>query len=271
MRSTKWALGIVVAILVVPAAASVTVAVAPAVSPLLPPSLALLGSGPGSALTANTVSSTNWAGYAVTGATGSVTFVQGSWVQPTVTCSRSTTYSAFWVGIDGYSSRTVEQTGTEADCSGGTAIYSAWYEFYPAYPVTFTKVVVHPGDVFEASVTFAGGKFTATIKDVTTGTSGHHTKAVSTAKRTSAEWIAEAPYSGGVLPLADFGTAHFGKDATSVAATNEATISGTTSVLGLFSSSSIHQINMKSGGVTKALTSAVTPDGTSFNITWKHS
>jgi hypothetical protein len=42
-------------------------------------------------------------------------------------------------------------------------------------------------------------------------------------------------------------------------------------VLGVFSSSSIHQINMKSGGVTKALTSAVTPDGTSFNITWKHS
>jgi Peptidase A4 family len=269
MRSIQWTLAVVVALLVLPAAASVTVAVAP----VAPPSLALLQSGPGAALTHNTVTSTNWAGYAVTSAKGAITFVQGSWVQPKVTCTGASTYSAFWVGIDGYKSNTVEQTGTEADCSGGVASYSAWFEFYPAYPGTFTKIVVHPGDVIKGTVTYTGSAFTATLKDVTTGKTASHTKAVASAARDSAEWIAEAPYSGGVLPLANFGTAHFGKDATKVYGTNEATISGTTKVLGAFASASVHQINMKNsaGTVTKARTSAITPDGTSFNITWKHS
>ena len=29
----------------------------------------------------------------------------------------------FWVGLDGDTTNTVEQTGTEADCSSGTAVY----------------------------------------------------------------------------------------------------------------------------------------------------
>ena len=79
--------------------------------------------------------STNWSGYAVTGATGSVTSVNGSWTVPAVTAgtSRTTTYySAFWVGIDGFSSSTVEQTGTISQIQGTTATYYAWYEFYPS-------------------------------------------------------------------------------------------------------------------------------------------
>src|SRR5262245_53546689 len=50
--------------------------------------------------------SSNWAGYAVTGADGSVTDAKGSWIVPSVICSASApdSYSAFWVGIDGYSS-----------------------------------------------------------------------------------------------------------------------------------------------------------------------
>src|SRR5690348_707254 len=65
--------------------------------------------------------SSNWAGYAVTG--GTYTTVTSNWVQPAVTCS-STAYSSFWVGIDGDTSSTVEQTGTEADCNGSTPVYS---------------------------------------------------------------------------------------------------------------------------------------------------
>ena len=61
--------------------------------------------------------STNWSGYAVAG--GTYTTVTASWVQPAVTCS-GTAYSSFWVGIDGDTSNTVEQTGTEADCSSGS-------------------------------------------------------------------------------------------------------------------------------------------------------
>ena len=94
--------------------------------------------------------STNWSGYAVTGVSGSVTNVKGSWVVPTVDCSKSpsTSYASFWVGIDGYSSNTVEQIGTDSDCSSGTPTYYAWYEFYPhfAYYVPNMRTI-NAGDV----------------------------------------------------------------------------------------------------------------------------
>ena len=69
--------------------------------------------------------SSNWAGYAVSGSgTGttptSFTAVSGSWVQAAATCTAgSPGYSAFWVGLGGFAtgSRTLEQIGTEADCS----------------------------------------------------------------------------------------------------------------------------------------------------------
>jgi hypothetical protein len=68
--------------------------------------------------------STNWSGYAVTG--GRYTSVSASWTQPAVNCSVTPTgWSSFWVGLDGDTSNTVEQTGTEADCSSGPALYSA--------------------------------------------------------------------------------------------------------------------------------------------------
>ena len=73
--------------------------------------------------------STNWSGYAAT--TGTYTSVSASWTQPAGTCSRGDQYAAFWVGLDGYSSSSVEQTGSEVDCVGWTAQYYAWYEMYP--------------------------------------------------------------------------------------------------------------------------------------------
>ncbi len=102
--------------------------------------------------------STNWSGYAVTGATGSVTSVNGSWTVPAVTAgtSRTTTYySAFWVGIDGFSSSTVEQTGTISQIQGSTATYYAWYEFYPN-PMYQISMTVKPGDKMFATVTYTG-------------------------------------------------------------------------------------------------------------------
>jgi hypothetical protein len=81
--------------------------------------------------------STNWSGYAVTGPNGSVTDVKASWKVPLVTCPTNTAngsggYAAFWVGIDGWSSSTVEQIGTDSDCvslSGApyTPTYYAWF------------------------------------------------------------------------------------------------------------------------------------------------
>ena len=56
-------------------------------------------------------------------------------------------YAAFWVGLDGYAGKTVEQIGTEADCTGPSPGYYAWYEVYPGAGVNFTNPV-SPGDKF---------------------------------------------------------------------------------------------------------------------------
>src|SRR5262249_52732221 len=54
--------------------------------------------------TYGSATSTNWAGYVVTGATGSVTDVKSSWIVPSIQkgCTSTNTYSLAWVGIDGY-------------------------------------------------------------------------------------------------------------------------------------------------------------------------
>jgi hypothetical protein len=228
---------------------------------------AFLASGP--IVKASTTSSLNWAGYVVTGASGSITTASGSWVQPAVTCpSSGNTYAAFWVGIDGYSDSTVEQTGTLAECQSGTATYFAWYEFYPRPSFEITTISVHAGDVMSASVQYTSGKFVVTITDVTTGQT-FSTSAKVNAQRTSAEWIAEAPSSGGsILPLADFGTASFGSDYTGVASTNYATISGTTGAIGSFGTSVVAITMVDSSGGVKASSSSLSSDGTSFTVTW---
>ena len=152
-----------------------------------------------------TTTSTNWSGYAATG--GTYTTVSSSWTEPTGTCSSGDQYSSFWVGLDGYGSDSVEQTGSEVDCNGRTPEYYSWYEMYPANPVNFSNAV-RPGDGFTGSVTYTGGSsFTLKLSDTTEGWSHTVTKTLSEAARSSAEVIAEAPCctdGGGSLPLADF-------------------------------------------------------------------
>lgn len=264
----NWTAGLVLAIMVLPSLGAATVVVAPAL--VLGPATAILHSGPAHP----TTKSQNWAGYAVSSTSGTVSFVRGSWIEPkAVSCPASGyQYSSFWVGIDGFGTSTVEQTGTDTDCWAGVAHYYAWYEFYPHPSFTISTVPIHPGDTISASAKWVNSTvgFKVNLTDVTTGKYSWHTSKVSGASRATAEWIAEAPSSGGILPLADFGKVHFGKDATAVASTNVATISGTTGDLTSFGSS-LYKINMidHAGTAYKALTSAVSHDGTSFNVTWK--
>src|SRR5437763_17036510 len=57
--------------------------------------------------------STNWSGYADTQTSSRYSKVTGSWTEPKGTCgSQRLSYAAFWSGIDGFSSSTVEQDGT---------------------------------------------------------------------------------------------------------------------------------------------------------------
>jgi hypothetical protein len=158
--------------------------------------------------------STNWSGYAVTGGTGAFTSISASWTEPTGHCSGGRQYSSFWVGLDGFNSNSVEQTGSEVDCSGRTALYYSWYEMFPAAPVNYTNTV-RPGDHFTASVTFSGtSTYTLTISDTTQGWSHSTVKSQSGLSRSSAEVITEAPSSSsGVLPLANFGTVTYSASA----------------------------------------------------------
>ena len=204
--------------------------------------------------------STNWSGYAVTGSKGSVTYAVGSWVVPTVTETSTNSYSSFWVGIDGYTSGSVEQIGTDSDWVNGQAQYYAWYEFYPKPSYLINTITVQPGDTMSAEVSYDGNTFTVTITDVTTDSSFSTTAKVPRAQRTSAEWIAEAPSSGGILPLADFGSVTFSECT--------ATISSTTQSIGLFESSAVQNIMMvDSSGSIIASPSPLSTDGTSFSVT----
>ena len=199
-------------------------------------------------------SSSNWSGYAVTGSR--FTSVSSSWTEPTATCS-ATAYSSFWVGLDGDTSNTVEQTGTDADCSGRTPQYYAWYEMYPKYPVNFSNTV-RPGDKMTASVTTNGsGSFTLKISDATQGWSRTVTARLKSAKLASAEVIAEAPSSSsGVLPLANFGTVNF-----TGASANGTLLTSTTP--------NIDPITMATGSTVKAQPGSISSGA--FSVAWKHS
>ena len=158
------------------------------------------------------VTSSNWSGYAATSSTTQFTSVSSSWVQPTGNCSSGDQYAAFWVGLDGYSSSTVEQTGSEVDCAGRTPRYYGWYEMYPGASSDYANPV-SPGDHFTASVTYTGSnQFVLVLSDTTKGWTQTQTETLAGAARSSAEVIAEAPCCtsrGGILPLTNFGTVNF--------------------------------------------------------------
>lgn len=199
--------------------------------------------------------SQNWSGYAAHGRT--FRRVSASWVEPTGHCHGGRQFSSFWVGLDGFSSRTVEQTGSDVDCAGTSARYFAWYEMFPAFPVNFGNRV-RPGDHFTASVTHTGGsRYTLVIVDTTEGWSHTIHKSLRAAKNSSAEVIAEAPSSnGGVLPLTDFGTVHF----------RDASVDG--AAIGRARPAKIVMINH--AGRRKDAVTALS-GGRNFGVTWRHS
>lgn len=133
----------------------------------------------------------NWGGYV---AQGNFTSISGSWTEPEATCNSSNDLFAPWVGIDGYGSETVEQTGVQTDCSSGSPELSAWYEMYPAAPVYWSNPV-SAGDSISASVVSdGGGSYTLTLTDNTQGWTQHVSKSLS-ADNVSAEAVIESPTS----------------------------------------------------------------------------
>jgi hypothetical protein len=197
----------------------------------------------------------------------SVTGVEGSWNVSAVECSSSSRdySSAFWVGIDGISSRSVEQIGTDSDCYHGTPAYYAWYEMYPNGSVDL-NMALYPGDKINAKIEYLGGsEFRLSLADVSTGESFSVIEYGSDVARSSAEWIAEAPVSTNnnrVLPLPQFGNVDF----------NSAyvTVNG---VMGPINGSSWEYVPIvmeNTRGIMKATPTGLIDGGTAFSIIWNH-
>jgi hypothetical protein len=223
---------------------------------------------------AATETSSNWAGYAVTNRKP-FTSVTGKWVQPGATCTDlSPTYSAFWVGLGGFSksSFAVEQTGTLANCSSGTPSYTAWYELYPKAPVML-KMSVRPGDTFSATVSVSKTTVVIRIKDVTTNKL--FTKKLHMARPDlgSAEWVTEAPAgcdSAGncaTLPLTNFGTVAFSHSTASVKGHKGRITDPVWSETAIELHGDIPNSDSQAGA--NAIPGTVGPDGGSFAVTWQ--
>jgi hypothetical protein len=176
------------------------------------------------------VSSQNWSGYVGTAShstAGSVSWVAGAWTVPMLHSTSNAAYSSAWVGIDGFSDSTVEQIGTEHDWTGRSQSNYAWFEMYPSGAYEIVGFPVNPGDTIYALVEYIGnGYFQLIIENLTRrvyfSVPLSYTHAPS-AQRRSAEWIVEAPYYKGILPLANFGRITFTQC--------EANISGATASL----------------------------------------
>jgi Peptidase A4 family len=202
------------------------------------------------------VQSTNWSGYADTGSGFSA--VTGSWTEPSVSCTSATSLAAFWVGIDGYSSSSVEQ-----ECYRRTAYYYTWWEMYPTNSIQVVGSALRANDSITASVVRSGSSYTLKVTDSSrSGNNVNTTQSCSGCANSSAEWIAEAPSgSSGVEPLS-----HFSTWTESGATVTEGSTNG---VISSFSDDEITMIN--SSGAIKAQPGALNGSGNGFSVTWDRS
>jgi hypothetical protein len=207
------------------------------------------------------VQSTNWSGYADTGSGFSK--ATGSWTEPSASCGFGESLAAFWVGIDGYTSDSVEQDGTLIECYFGTAYQYSWWEMYPTNDIQVVGESVSPGDKISASVVRSGDSYTLAVTDSTSSANSFSTtQTCSDCANSSAEWIAEAP-SGefGPYPLADFGSW-----TESGATVTEGSSAG---VISSFSDVAITMVD--AAGNVEAQPGALNSSGNGFSVTWKSS
>lgn len=227
--------------------------------------------------------STNWAGYAISPPPAGqvVSEVSGQWEVPMVR-GTGTAYSVTWVGIDGFSSGSVEQIGTASNLVNGTPQYYAWWEMYPAnsmQEISPTKFAVNPGDLITAIVTFDGtvgsGKskadqFTLTITDRPASGGALETFSETSSlngvvKLSSAEWIEEVPSTNrGVLTLANFGSVTFINAEAATTATG--TTGGTLEGLGNYAA--IDEIYMVNSRGTEIIAATSALAGNNFTVAY---
>ena len=218
--------------------------------------------------------SENWSGYVAAVRTTSVTCVEASWIQPTVTCPKTGRQAvAIWIGIDGFSARVLGvpstdilvQIGTQATCTDGVLTHDAWHEILPGEPnEVHVPGSIRAGDHIFAKVSFANRRFTMAIFDQETAFGFAITQRVLDAPRRTAEWIVEAPATDcpatcNPLPLAQFSPVRFSGAYT--------TISSQRSSINDFSWTNV-KLKMVRDGVTRSTVSTLSSGGTAFKVTW---
>ena len=204
------------------------------------------------------VASTNWSGYVARENT--FNRASGSWQMPTANCNgvkgQKETVATFFIGLDGFDSGTVEQTGVDAICIGKTAFYEPWYEFYPAAAV-FSDDAVSPGDTLTATVSHTGSTVTTTLHDQQQGwTLTSPAQSASGLAFNSADWIMESPAHA----LTNFGSVTFSSASARDTANHTGTISD--------SAWSHEEIIMVKGRKVIAQPGDLSPTGDSFSVQW---
>jgi len=217
-----------------------------------------------------------WAGYVAALPPGTASCVEGSWIEPVVTCGPSDAALAIWVGIGGYSSvdtnitddgHSLEQAGTGVDCEGGIPNHYAWHQISPRepkdlpFPPTATRrgdMLIITGDEMWAQVRYSGGSVRLTVADLASGDVRSVTQADSGQHRSSAEWILEGEDG---LPIPRFASVTFTGGSMTMAGT-----------LGAIGSVAWHrnEVDEWLAGVTRLRVSALSTDGSSFNVAWTH-
>jgi Peptidase A4 family len=222
-------------------------------------------------------SSANWSGYVAATRHTAVTCVEGSWVEPSVTCPRTGHQAvAIWIGIDGFSASTLGipstdvlvQIGTQADCQDGVSSHGAWHEILPGEGnEVHVPGLVRAGDHLSARILFTGGEFSMAIFDAETLFSYSLTAPAPGAPRHSAEWIVEAPAEDcpGIckaVPLPRFSTVTF--------TGARATIGGQRAAINNETWTNV-KLRMVRNGIVRTSTSKLLSGGTSFRVTFVHS
>jgi hypothetical protein len=233
----------------------------------------------GSASTAGGTSvhrDSTWAGYVAALPPGTFSCVEGSWIEPTVTCGAADAALVIWVGIGGYSSHdtgitddghALEKTGTGVDCANGIADHYAWHQRDPRepndlpFPATATRrgdMVVIPGDRIWAQVRFTAGTVHMTLANLTSGDVRTVAQADPGLNRSSGDWIVEGEDG---LPVPPFASLTFTAGSASMAGSLGAIGSGAWLR---------NEIDEWAGGHRRLQVSALSPDGASFRVTWRH-
>jgi hypothetical protein len=217
-----------------------------------------------------------WSGYVAAEPPATFSCVEAAWDEPVVTCGAADAAVAIWVGIGGYTSvdlgifddqHALEKAGTGVDCEAGAATHYAWHQIEPgeASDQPFGAVAGQPadmaiaaGDRMWAQVRFAGGAYRMTVANRTTGDVRSISQASAGKRRSSANWVVEGETGAW---LARFPSITFTGGAS--------TMGG---VLGTIGSTAWlrNEVDEWSGGFRRLRVSALSPDGTSFHVTWLH-